>query len=1132
MVKRLVSSLLVIMILCSMLITTQITSQAASTKKFVKAPTSIKVTSVSCTKARISWKKATNAQQYRVYRASSKKGKYKVVGKVKKTKNYFIDKKLKTGSTYYYKVASILSKKKAVSKPVKYKAKPKNVSGVSLKKTGNNALTLKWSKISDVNGYNIVGSTVSNMSKNTVRKTIKNKNTNKCVFSKIATNKNYYVRIRAFKKVGKKTVYGSYSTKVYRVAGKAKVINGPIPKDITKQKVTFKKDNTKKFTRVQWIYYLVHKLNLDKTTKLDNSGYSFSDIKNHKYAKEIEIAYQNDIIPDPTKSDFDPEQDVRKFNPNSTATREFAAYTAVASQGFEKNQSVSLTCSDKASVKYKTQVALAIKNGFMNTVNGKSNGKFNPNSAMTGTDKNQIFAKIDQLKKSISIDKSKIYQNMKYAEKVKQNTGTYTIKKLGDKQYQVEMSGKKNYKVGSVVVLSPNSAHPSGFPIKVVSSSYANNKTVILAGTPDITEVYDGIQFQGCGTANVSKVETAPGVTCQYDKNGTVDDNGYGFDINKEFDTAIPGKLKFSVNKSVAEDVKVKGDVEFSIPSVRARVDAHIGLTGLKMNDLLVSVTKKSKFTGKLEGTFLTTGYEITHGSGKTDFVPGCWELGRLPIALGSTGLSIDVVFNFEISVKGEISLSYTITSTEGIQYTNGSIRQIKEGSQQLSDLTAKASAKIGFKVQVGLWALEAFNIFGMQADLGLGADLSFTPHFDTYCGDGRLYAYLSFGLDTESLFCKATHYELTKDVWTSKDSPYLRSIHIENMRIVDKCSFESGTLEGKIVNAGGKPLYGARVQLSKGLTAICTVYSDTDGSFKSGELPSGDYDVIVSATGYKKYVSRETIVSGQNTFAESYKMITRNGSDGGTVTGDILNATTGKSVDNVSYKVYSGWNNTDSDVVDSGNVNGRYSINLEPGNYTIQFTADNYFGNIINVAVESGLTTEQVVVLNPYDSSVKNNFRIVLTWGEYPLDIDSHLYGPTVNGDDIFHVFYDDDYYDWWNPSTEDYETICDLDVDDTESYGPETITVHKMNSSGTYSYYVHDYSNRYDSDSTELSNSGAIARVYSGNTLLATFNVPTNKVGTVWHVFDYDASTDTIKPVNDFYSQSYPSDVNEPEY
>ena len=87
-------------------------------------------------------------------------------------------------------------------------------------------------------------------------------------------------------------------------------------------------------------------------------------------------------------------------------------------------------------------------------------------------------------------------------------------------------------------------------------------------------------------------------------------------------------------------------------------------------------------------------------------------------------------------------------------------------------------------------------------------------------------------------------------------------------------------------------------------------------------------------------------------------------------------------------------------------------------------------------------------------------------------------------------------------------------------------------MNSSGTYSYYVHDYSNRYDSDSTELSNSGAIARVYSGNTLLATFNVPTNKVGTVWHVFDYDASTDTIKPVNDFYSQSYPSDVNEPEY
>ena len=66
-----------------------------------------------------------------------------------------------------------------------------------------------------------------------------------------------------------------------------------------------------------------------------------------------------------------------------------------------------------------------IKHGYMNTINGK----FNPNSAMTGTDKNQIFAKIDQLKKSISIDKSKIYQNMKYAEKVKQNTGTSILLK-------------------------------------------------------------------------------------------------------------------------------------------------------------------------------------------------------------------------------------------------------------------------------------------------------------------------------------------------------------------------------------------------------------------------------------------------------------------------------------------------------------------------------------------------------------------------------------------------------------------------------------------------------------------------------------------------------------------------------
>jgi len=98
----------------------------------------------------------------------------------------------------------------------------------------------------------------------------------------------------------------------------------------------------------------------------------------------------------------------------------------------------------------------------------------------------------------------------------------------------------------------------------------------------------------------------------------------------------------------------------------------------------------------------------------------------------------------------------------------------------------------------------------------------------------------------------------------------------------------------------------------------------------------------------------------------------------------------------------------------------------------------------------------------------------------------------------------------------------LADLDVDDTSSYGPETVTIYNMDRGGMYSYYVHDFSNRAYDGSSEMSNSGAQVKVYRGSALLATYNIPTSRAGTVWHVFDYDANTNKLIPVNTFSSES----------
>lgn len=66
------------------------------------------------------------------------------------------------------------------------------------------------------------------------------------------------------------------------------------------------------------------------------------------------------------------------------------------------------------------------------------------------------------------------------------------------------------------------------------------------------------------------------------------------------------------------------------------------------------------------------------------------------------------------------------------------------------------------------------------------------------------------------------------------------------------------------------------------------------------------------------------------------------------------------------------------------------------------------------------------------------DEYRIVLTWSSTPSDLDSHLSGPLSTGE-RFHVYYSD------MSAFDNGETVATLDLDDTSSYGPETITLKK---------------------------------------------------------------------------------------
>lgn len=77
-------------------------------------------------------------------------------------------------------------------------------------KSQKNKITLKWKKVSGVNGYEIFRATSKNGKYKkiaTVTKASKVTYTNK----KLKSDKKYYYKIRTYKKVNGKKVYGEYS---------------------------------------------------------------------------------------------------------------------------------------------------------------------------------------------------------------------------------------------------------------------------------------------------------------------------------------------------------------------------------------------------------------------------------------------------------------------------------------------------------------------------------------------------------------------------------------------------------------------------------------------------------------------------------------------------------------------------------------------------------------------------------------------------------------------------------------------------------------------------------------------------------------------------------------------------------
>jgi hypothetical protein len=123
--------------------------------------------------------------------------------------------------------------------------------------------------------------------------------------------------------------------------------------------------------------------------------------------------------------------------------------------------------------------------------------------------------------------------------------------------------------------------------------------------------------------------------------------------------------------------------------------------------------------------------------------------------------------------------------------------------------------------------------------------------------------------------------------------------------------------------------------------------------------------------------------------------------------------------------------------------------------------------------------------------------YKFILTWGQYPEDLDSHLWTPSIGGS-TYHVYFA-------NKGSLTSPPFAALDVDDVTSYGPENITI-KALYPGTYKFAIHHY----DGSGT-ITTSSARVKVFKREGLVGEYTVPTTSSSSNWwwYLGDINGST-----------------------
>ena len=503
-------------------------------------------------------------------------------------------------------------------------------------------------------------------------------------------------------------------------------------------------------TRIAWVQKLVK--TFDMTVEADNYPDNYySDIDSGaSYYKDLMIAVEFGVIDLEAGSAFEPDK---------PATREFAAHTLNFCLGFQLDEGVAYTYTDKDAVTYPEDVQVAVNRGWFQL----SGGKFLPAQTVTNAEATAMLSDAAKVRKGDTVQAG-------YDSKYVFTDGVVVV----PSSVAAEIADD-----GSVIIPDTTVALKEGdtfvvfvedFPRAFKAGSIANDgKQLTVTGEKvDINSVLVSIDAQGVVKGDLAQMQPNEGTQITY----ILSDDTETPDLMAALNGEKPIK-SIHLSRTIS-GVTVTCNVESIVGEYNIRASSA------KNIEAYVAVRGDATATCTIPFSMSAAG------------LPDTIELGSVPVGfLGSITVSA------RISVDGSVTLSYNTSFCAGVEYTSsGGFRVIRDFAKGSFTVSADLTLTMGVNITA---AITELPVISGRCFAEIGAKCNYQavthpePELPNLCIGIASWMYAKVGCSANISFGRFDKsYGKTLDIWDRNNSPVRSVSHFEDDVLVPSCTCDT----------------------------------------------------------------------------------------------------------------------------------------------------------------------------------------------------------------------------------------------------------------------------------------------------------------------------------------------------